>query len=48
MPYELATMRQSWPTHLKQGTVVRFSVGLEAQADLQLDIAQALQVFEHV
>lgn len=48
MPYELATMRQSWPTHLKQGTVVRFSVGLEAQADLQLDIAQALQVFEYV
>lgn len=46
MPYELATMRQSWPSHLKQGTVVRFSVGLEAMADLQLDISQALQVFE--
>jgi cystathionine beta-lyase len=46
MPYELAKMRQSWPGHLKQGTVVRFSVGLEAKADLQLDIAQALQVFQ--
>ena len=46
MPYELATMRQAWPSHLKQGTVVRFSVGLETKADLQLDIAQALQVFK--
>ena len=47
MPYELASMRQSWPSHLKQGTVVRFSVGLEAQADLQLDLAQALQVLQN-
>lgn len=46
MPYELASMRQTWPSHIKPGTVVRFSVGLEAQADLQLDIAQALQVLE--
>lgn len=44
VPYELATMRSGWPAHLKQGTLVRFSVGLEAAADLQADLAQALQV----
>jgi cystathionine beta-lyase len=42
MPYELATMRRSWPEHLKQGTLVRFSVGLESAADLQADLEQAL------
>lgn len=42
MPYELANMRQSWPKHLQQGNLVRFSVGLEAAADLQADLAQAL------
>jgi cystathionine beta-lyase len=46
MPYALASMRQAWPSHLKQGTVVRFSVGLEALSDLQLDIAQAVRVLE--
>lgn len=44
MPYELLTMRESWPGHLQQGTLVRFSVGLEVAADLQADLAQALQV----
>ena len=43
VPYELANMRQSWPKHLQQGTLVRFSIGLEAAADLQADLAQALQ-----
>jgi cystathionine beta-lyase len=43
VPYELASMRQSWPKHLQRGTLVRFSVGLEAAADLQADLAQALQ-----
>jgi len=43
VPYELAGMRQSWPKHLEQGTLVRFSVGLEGAADLQADLAQALQ-----
>ncbi len=43
VPYDLANMRQSWPKHLQQGTLVRFSVGLEAVADLQADLAQALQ-----
>jgi cystathionine beta-lyase len=42
VPYELKSMRSDWPTHLKQGTLVRFSVGLEAEADLQADLAQAL------
>ncbi len=44
MPYELASMRQSWPAHLQQGRLVRFAIGLEAGADLQADLAQALQV----
>jgi len=44
VPYELASMRTIWPSHLQQGTLVRFSVGLEAVADLQADIAQALQL----
>ncbi|MDB5894648.1 MAG: cystathionine beta-lyase, partial [Rhodoferax sp.] len=39
VPYELATMRPSWPAHLAKGTLVRFSVGLEAAADLQADLA---------
>ena len=43
VPYELAGMRPSWPAHLAQGTLVRFSVGLEAALDLQADLAQALQ-----
>ena len=43
VPYELASMRTIWPAHLKQGTLVRFSVGLEAVADLQADLAQALK-----
>ncbi len=43
VPYELTSMRSGWPAHLKQGTLVRFSVGLEALADLQFDLSQALQ-----
>jgi len=43
VPYDLAAMRSTWPTHLKPGTLVRFSVGLEAVADLQADLEQALQ-----
>ncbi|OIN94466.1 MAG: cystathionine beta-lyase [Comamonadaceae bacterium CG1_02_60_18] len=42
MPYELKTMRQAWPSHLKHGILVRFSVGLESVADLQTDLQQAL------
>jgi cysteine-S-conjugate beta-lyase len=43
VPYDLATMRSGWPAQLKKGTLVRFSVGLESAADLQADLAQALQ-----
>jgi len=43
MPYNLASMRQGWPEHLLPGTLVRFSVGLEAVQDLQIDIERALQ-----
>ena len=42
MPYELASMRQRPTPHLRAGTVVRFSIGLEAQEDLRRDLAQAL------
>ena len=43
VPYDLASMRSQWPAHLQRGTLVRFSVGLEAVADLQADLEQALQ-----
>ena len=43
VPYDLAAMRRGWPTHLKRGTLVRFSTGLEAVADLQADLKQALR-----
>jgi len=43
VPYELRSMRAVWPAEINQGTVVRFSVGLEAVADLQADITQALR-----
>lgn len=42
VPYELGSMRVQWPAHLQRGTLVRFSLGLEAVADLQADLAQAL------
>jgi cysteine-S-conjugate beta-lyase len=44
VPYVLEGMRSAWPEHLLRGTLVRFSIGLEAVADLQADIAQALGV----
>jgi cystathionine beta-lyase len=47
VPYDLAAMRCGWPAHLAHGTLVRFSVGLEAVADLQADLAQALQTALH-
>jgi cystathionine beta-lyase len=42
VPYDLASMRSRWPAGIERGTLVRFSVGLEAVADLQADLAQAL------
>ena len=44
VPYDLAGMRQSRPAHLAPGTLVRFSIGLEAAEDLQADLEQALAV----
>ena len=41
VPYELGTMRDKG--HGLTGHLVRFSIGLEAAADLQADLAQALQ-----
>ncbi len=41
VPYDIPSMRsRKWPY---SGGLVRFSVGLEAIADLQADIAQALK-----
>ena len=42
VPYELESMRSAWPQHLLHGTLVRFSIGLEAVQDLQADLEQAL------
>jgi len=44
VPYQLSGMRTRWPSHLAHGTLVRFSIGLEAVEDLQADLAQALQL----
>jgi len=43
VPYDIASMRPSWPAHLKPGTLVRFSTGLESAQDLMHDLHQALQ-----
>jgi len=43
MPYQLETLRSSWPVYLQPGILVRFSTGLESAADLQADLQQALQ-----
>jgi len=43
VPYNLAEMRSAGLGDLARGTLVRFSIGLEAVADLQADLAQALQ-----
>ena len=47
VPYDLASIRSGWPAHLQPGTLVRFSVGLEAVADLQADFKQALLAALH-
>ena len=43
VPYDLPSMRKSATSHLPVGTVVRFSIGLEAVEDLRADLAQALK-----
>ncbi|WCM91020.1 PLP-dependent transferase [Acidovorax sp. NCPPB 2350] len=42
VPYELRTMRVRPTPHLREGIVVRFSIGLEGEGDLRADLAQAL------
>ena len=44
MPYDLARMRAVWPNHLARGTLVRFSIGLEAVEDLRTDLDAALHL----
>ena len=45
VPYDVPSLRTTpWP---HQGGLVRFSVGLEAVADLQADLAQALAVMHY-
>lgn len=46
VPYELSAMRTVWPDYLERGHLLRFSVGLEAVADLQADLAQALAALQ--
>jgi len=43
VPYDVAGMRARATPHLRAGTVVRFSVGLEAVEDLRQDLAQSLR-----
>ncbi|MCW8198744.1 cystathionine beta-lyase [Verminephrobacter aporrectodeae subsp. tuberculatae] len=43
VPYHIASMRSRCVAHLKQGTLVRFSIGLEAVQDLQQDLQQAME-----
>lgn len=42
VPYTLAAMRSRPAPHLAPGTIVRFSIGLEAVQDLQNDLQQAM------
>jgi len=42
VPYDLKALRPHWPTHLKPGTLLRFSSGLESVQDLVADLQQAL------
>jgi cystathionine beta-lyase len=42
VPYQLSSMRTRATEHLKPGTLVRFSIGLEAVEDLQQDLMQAM------
>ena len=43
VPYQLASMRTRPYVHLKPGTLVRFSIGLEAVEDLRQDLQQAME-----
>jgi len=41
VPYELHNLRATWPDGIRQGHVLRFSIGFETTQDLQLDLQQA-------
>jgi len=43
VPYHLPSMRSGPSEHLKPGTLVRFSIGLEAVEDLRRDLQQAME-----
>ncbi|MBU2172573.1 MAG: aminotransferase class I/II-fold pyridoxal phosphate-dependent enzyme [Gammaproteobacteria bacterium] len=43
VPYQLASMRARPSSHLKPGTLVRFSIGLESVEDLRRDLQQAME-----
>ncbi|MBV7455002.1 PLP-dependent transferase [Acidovorax sp. sif1233] len=43
VPYHLSSMRSRPTAHLQPGTLVRFSIGLEAEEDLRQDLQQALE-----
>jgi cystathionine beta-lyase len=42
VPYDIASMRSNWPSHLKSGFLVRFSTGFESADDLVADLSQAV------
>jgi cystathionine beta-lyase len=42
VPYNIASMRTNWPSHLKPGHLVRFSTGFESSRDLIDDLTQAV------
>jgi cysteine-S-conjugate beta-lyase len=45
VPYDVKALRSgNWPNAIKNGHLVRFSIGLEAVEDLQADLAQAMQL----
>ena len=46
MPYDIQSLRAPWPPHLARGSLVRFSVGLDAVEDLQRDLEQGLRALE--
>jgi cysteine-S-conjugate beta-lyase len=44
VPYDVKAIRSGrWPDAVKNGHLVRFSIGLEAVEDLQADLVQAMQ-----
>ena len=43
MPYDLTSMRSSWPEHVRRGTLIRFSVGLESTQALLSDLQRSLK-----